>query len=313
MVEKTETGGLSKILSKSVSRNMNTHVLATGMSGLVGTRIRELLCDEFEFTDLSYTTGIDITNYDDVLSHIESTQAKTIIHMAAKTEVDACEDEKILGEDGKCWLVNVVGTENVVSAAKKTGKKIIYISTDFVFDGTKDTYDEDDSPNPVNWYGYTKFEGEKIIQDSSVDYLIIRIAYPYRAYFQEKKDFVRRILENIKSKKRISGLTDHIFTPTFIDDIANALRFFINSNNQGIYHVVGSQSLTVYDAVRKIADLFSYKPDIEAVTRQAYFKNRAFRPFKLSLKNDKISKLGLTMKTFDEGLRTVKDQLETAY
>lgn len=290
---------------------MRTPILATGLSGLVGSRIKELLEPSFEFSDLSLATGIDITNLDEVEKHIAVTEADTILHLAAKADVDACEDDKIFGEEGQAWLVNVIGTENIVAAAKKTGKRVIYISTDFVFDGTKEFYTEEDKPNPVNWYGFTKYEGEKLILSSSTSSTIVRIAYPYRSYFPQKKDFVRKILEQLKKREKIQAVVDHILTPTFIDDIAEALRIILSRDFPGIYHVVGSESLTAYDAVEKIAKVFSLKSQIEKVERVTYFaKNgRAFRPFKLRLKNDKISKLGILMKSFTDGLVQVKKQL----
>jgi len=107
---------------------MTIPVIATGMSGLVGSRVRELLQDKFYFEDLSLTTGIDITDADAVAKAFDLSDAKIVLHMAAKTDVDACEDDKYLGKEGGAWLVNVQGTKNIVSAAAKTGKKVIYIS-----------------------------------------------------------------------------------------------------------------------------------------------------------------------------------------
>ncbi len=288
---------------------MKKPVLVTGLSGLVGTRIKELLEDKYSFIDLSLASGVDITDYESLERIIAGSEAKTIVHMAAKTDVDACEDDKILGEDGQAWMVNVIGTENIVKIAQKLGKRVIYISTDFVFDGTKDFYTEDDKPNPVNWYGYTKYEGEKRVSNYSENNAILRIAYPYRAVFFQKKDFVRRIIEKIKDEKEISGLIDHIITPTFIDDISDALDIFIEKELIGIYHVVGSQSLSVYEAIKLIACSFNFKVKINQVKREDYFRGRAFRPFKLALKNDKIIKLGIKMKRFDQGLEEIKEQL----
>lgn len=276
----------------------------------MGTRIQELLQDYYEFTDLSLATGVDITNVEDVEKNFAGSPAKIILHMAAKTDVDACEDDRILGEEGSAWLINVIGTENIVNKAEQYGKRVIYVSTDFVFDGTKDGYDEHDIPNPVNWYGRTKYEGEQIVARAKVNSTIVRLAYPYRAKFAEKKDFVRKILSELEKTGKVYGLVDHIFTPTFIDDIAAAIKILTEKDLAGIYHVVGSQDLPVIDAVRLIAEIFSLKGQIEPVKRNEYFKDRAFRPSKLALNNDKIKKLGCHMKTFDEGLKTVKLQIE---
>lgn len=288
---------------------MRQPILATGLSGLVGSRIQELFEDRFDFTDLSLTSGVDITDSESVQRHIENSDAKIILHMAAKADVDACEDDKILGCEGGAWLVNVVGTEHIVAGAQKTGKKVIYISTDFVFNGTKENYTEEDEPDPVNWYGRTKYEGEERVAGLGASGVIVRIAYPYRSRYELKKDFVRRILEKLKNGEQLQGVTDHIFTPTFIDDIASALSVLFQKDTGGIYHVAGSQSMSVYEAIRLIARTFGFSPHLSPVTREIYFQDKAFRPSRLVLKNDRIGELGVSMKTFEEGLREVKKQL----
>lgn len=288
---------------------MKISIIGTGLSGLVGSRVVELLSKRYEFEDLSLATGVNIVNYNEVIEHFEKSKASVVLHMAAKTDVDSCEDDKILLEEGSAWMVNVEGTQNIVEAAKKTGKRVVYISTDFVFDGTKKFYTEQDEPNPLNWYASTKYEGEKVVKKSALSYTIVRIAYPYRSQFKEKKDFVRKMLEKMKNGEKIIALTDHIFTPTFIDDITSALSFILKKDIEGIYHIVGSQSLTTYDAAKLIAEIFEVKANIEPITRSVYFKDRAFRPFKLVLKNDKVTKLGIKMKRFDKGLLEVKKQM----
>lgn len=290
---------------------MTTSVLGTGLSGMVGTRVTELLSGKYDFIDLSFATGIDITNYDQVLAKFEETPAATVLHMAAKTDVDGCEDDKILGEEGPAWMINVVGTENIVAAAKKTGKRVIYISTDFVFNGTKDFYTEEDEPDPINWYSITKHEGEKLVSESGLSFAIARLAYPYRAVYDLKADFVRRILTKAKKGEKLSCLTDHIFTPTFIDDIGDSLDIIIGRKLEGIYHVVGNTSLTPYEAVKKILDTFGLKTEIIPVLREEFFKDRAYRPFKLALKNDKITGFGLNLLDFSLGLTEVKRQMES--
>lgn len=288
---------------------MRIPILGTGLSGLVGTRVVELLEDKYDFTDLSFKTGVDITDYDQVFNVCEGSAAKTILHMAAKTDVDGCEDDKILGEDGPAYMVNVEGTKNIVNAAKKLNLRVLYISTDFVFDGTKDFYTEEDEPNPVNWYGYTKHEGETTVLGASISHAVVRLSYPYRSSFDERTDFVRRIMEKMAKGEKLLSLTDHIFTPTFIDDIAGALDMLIEREFQGIFHVVGSQNLSPYEATGMIAKTFNLNGKYEKVTRHKYFAGRAFRPCRLALKNDKITKLGAKMRTFCEGLMEVKRQL----
>lgn len=286
-------------------------VLGTGLNGLVGSRIVELLADKYEFEDLSRSSGVDITDKNQVLEKIKSSEASIVLHLAGKTNVDGCELDKPLGEDGEAWKINVLGTQNVAEACEQTNKKLIYISTDFVFDGTKNVYIENDAPNPVNWYAQTKYAGEKNVQNLKTSWIIARIAYPYRANFA-KLDFLRAILKRLQAGEPVAAVTDHVFTPTFIDDIASALVVLIGSNSQGIFHVVGSQSLTPFNAVNLIADEFGLdKSKINKTTRSEFFKGRAPRPFQLALKNDRITELGIKMKTFKEGLKEIKSQMSS--
>lgn len=288
-------------------------ILGTGLNGLVGSRITELLKDKYEFENISRSTGVDIQNREDVLKKIETSDAQVVLHLAAKTDVDGCEKDKTLGQSGEAWKINVDGTKNIADACSKTNKKLIYISTDFVFDGEDcppDGYSEDDYPNPINWYGQTKYEGEKILQNFKTPWIIVRIAYPYRANFI-KLDFFRTLLKRLREGKNIAAVTDNVFTPTFIDDIAFALNALIKNNSQGIFHVVGDQGLTPYDATSLIADTFGLSKDlITKTTRKEFFKDRAPRSFQLYLKNDKIEKLGIRMHSFESGIREIKSQFD---
>jgi dTDP-4-dehydrorhamnose reductase len=306
---------------------MKIKILATGLTGLVGSRFTELFEGVYEFEHLSLTHGIDILDQEVVLERVQSSPAQLVIHMAAKTHVDGCEQdkerdkqilefkdaedrEKAWQDEKTAWAVNVIGTRNIVEACQKTKKKIVYISTDFVFDGTKHFYTEEDIPNPLSWYAKTKYEGEKLIQNSGLDYLIVRLAYPYRAFF-EKKDFVRSLLDRLDKHEPLAMVTDHIMVPTFIDDFVNALDVLMQTGREGIFHVVGSQSIVPYDAAQKIAEIFSLdNSNITKTTRKEYFAGKAPRPFCLNLKNAKIAKLGIEMLDFESGVREVKNQLD---
>lgn len=277
-------------------------ILGTGLSGLVGSRIVELL-KECEFESISS----DVTNRDQIVESIKLSKASWVLHMAAKTNVDGCEEDKKLGGEGEAWKVNVSGTENVALACSQYHKKLLYISTDFVFDGEKESgYSEEDKPNPVNWYGKTKYEGEKKILTSGADYIIARIAYPYRKSF-ERKDFLRSLIEKLNKGESLNMVTDHIMTPTFIDDIAVAIQELLKQNEKGIFHVVGSQAITPYETALLIAETFGFdKSRIGKITREEFFKGRAQRGYNLYLKNDKIGGLGIKMKTLEEGIREIK-------
>lgn len=291
-------------------------IIGLGLNGLIGSRITQLLSDKYSFISLSRSNGVDITDSSSLTKIKDYPDANFVLNLAAKADVDDCEEDKGLNEGGEAWKVNVEGTKNVAEICRETGKKLIHTSTDFIFDGRKseeEKYDENDLPNPINWYGNTKYEGERRVEESGADYIILRLAYPYRASSDIKKDFFRTILENLHKGIEVEAVTDHIFCPTFIDDIVFAIEALIKNDAMGIYHIVGSESLTPYKATLKIAKIFGLSSDlIEQTTREEFFKDRAPRPFNLSLKNDKIKQLGVRMRGFQEGLLEIKRQLEAS-
>ncbi|KKQ75114.1 MAG: dTDP-4-dehydrorhamnose reductase [Candidatus Woesebacteria bacterium GW2011_GWB1_38_5b] len=288
-------------------------IIGIGLEGLIGSRIRQLLENEINFVSLGINEGIDITDPSTLAKIKEYGQADYVLHLAARTDVDGCEKEKELAEESESWKTNVVGTKNIAQICNETGKKIIYFSTDFVFDGKKprgESYSEEDLPNPINWYAVTKYEGELEVEKSGADYLILRTAFPYRAEFDKKKDLLRSIKERLEGGEVIDAVWDQYFCPTFIDDIAQAFKKLIEYGAFGIYHVVGSDVLSPYEVSIKITEEFGLnKGLIRKVSRKDFFKNKAARPFNLALRNDKIEKLEIRMKGFEEGLKEIKNQI----
>lgn len=282
-------------------------IFGIGITGLVGSRLVSLMPD-FEFENLSLETGVNIMDPSTLSILSTDKEHGIVLHLAAKADVDGCEQDRSQGKEGLAYKINVLGTKNVVEASKAAKKKIIYISTDFVFDGNSTPeggYTETDTPNPINWYGQTKFEGEDIVRTSGLPYLIIRIAYPYqKEAFAQKKDFLHAIQDRLANGQPVAAITDHIMTPTYLDDIAFGIKKLISEDAEGIYHIVGSQSLSPYDAAVAIASIFGYDKNlISQTTREVFFKDRAERPYNLHLNNDKIKKLGVKMRGFEESLR----------
>lgn len=282
------------------------NIIGTGLSGLVGSRIVELLSPRFLFEDLSLDTGLDITNEKAVRERIGQSRAPWVFHFAAKTDVDGAQKERALGTKSSTWIVNVIATQHVVSVCRETGKRLLYISTDFVFDGTSLEYREDAMPNPQGWYAVTKYEGEKRVAALGEKSLIIRIANPYRKG-GSKLDFARKIIDMLTRGQSVAAPIDQLFVPTLIDDIGAAIEVLINNNASGIYHVVGSQGLSPYDAAKKIAASYDLDASLVRETSfEEYFRGRAPRPKRAVLKSDKIDKLGIKMHSFDEGLKLIR-------
>lgn len=274
-------------------------VALTGADGLVGSRIVELLKNDFEFIPLPQNL-MDITNIEQVNSALKNLDFDIFFHLAAYTNVPGAESNKEL-----CFKINRDGTKNVFEAVSQKHKKFIYISTDFVFDGINPPYDEGSTPNPVGVYAQSKFEGEKVIGN---DGMIVRIAYPYRANFELKKDFFRTFKSYLENGKTLSMITDSLMTPTFIDDIAYGLKYLFNNFNPKIFHLVGSESISPYEAALNVAEAFNLnKSLIGKTTYEEYVKGKARLPQFATIKSQKNN--FYKMKGFKEGLDEIKSQM----
>lgn len=289
--------------------NDKIRVITIGGSGLIGSRVTELLNDSFAFWDLSRKDGVDITNPNSLKLIEDDAKYPFVLLLAAKADVDGCEKDKALGEKGEAWKINVEGVRNVANACLRNNKKLIYVSTDFVFDGENtpvDGYSEDDTPNPLNWYARTKYEGENALIDSGAKYIIARTAYPYRKEFMQKTDFVRAIAARLEKGQEVAAVSDHLMSPTFIDDFAFSIGKLMQLDEAGIFHITGSSSLSPFEAAILIAKKVKASLHlVKKTTRAEFFKDRAVRPFNLSMKNARISKLGSPLLTFEAGLEKV--------
>jgi len=291
-------------------------IIGTGLSGLVGSRIVELLKDKFEFVDFSLDSGVNLLDQQSLSDAFEKNKdAVAVLHLAAFTDTNAAWEQKG-DKSGICYQLNVEGTRNILNLAQKYNQFLIYISTDFVFDGTKTTpYLETDAPNPIEWYGETKYLGEKVTIDSGyTNYNISRITYPYRAKFEPKVDIIRKVLTKLQNNEPVKMFSDQICTYTFIDDIAESLGYFLDNKTTGIYHLVGSSSHSPYEMCLEIAKAFNLNKDlISASSLEEYIKSQpaGSRPWQKTLitSNQKVTNLGLKFKTLPEGLEEIKNQI----
>lgn len=290
---------------------MKLKIIGTGLSGLIGSRVVELLSGKYDFSDLSLKTRVDIANSAQVGKKIRTSKAQVVLHLAAFTDVDAASKQEG-DQNGRCYQVNVVGTQNVISACKDSGKYLIYFSTDFVFDGKKkEPYTEEDKPNPIEWYGKTKFWAEEEVKKTTTAYAIVRPAFPFRTEFKPKTDLVRKIIKGLEENSLPPMFADQLITPTFIDDIAYALDVFIQERPIGIYHLVGSTILSPYELACQVADVFGFdKGKIKKGSLTEFLKTDP-RPRHqyLGLSNQKIKKeLGIKMRAVKEALQLIKLQ-----
>jgi dTDP-4-dehydrorhamnose reductase len=289
---------------------MKPMIAGTGLSGMVGTRFRELYLDQFEFENWDLTTGVDILNQDQIAAKMAATKAEVLIHLAAFTNVSAAHEQNG-DKQGTCYGVNVLGTEHIAKAARDQGKYLIHISTDYVFDGTSDRpYIETDTPHPIEWYGATKLMAEEKVQQYLDSYAILRLAFPYQAR-PMRADFLATIIEKLESNSLPPAFTDHTVTPTFVDDLANTFAYFAKHKPGGVYHAVGSSWHTDYEMATMVKDTFNLEGDIRKGSLQEYSKTIK-RPYQKTMKvsNAKLQKdIGIKMKTFEEGLEAIVKQL----
>jgi len=285
-------------------------LLGTGLSGLVGSRIVELLSPKYTFTNYSLENGVDITDREGILARIQGeVEYPWVLHLAAYTNVQQAEKDRSLNKESIAWKVNVEATQNIIDACLATDKRLLYVDTDYAFDGTKRLYNEDDIPNPQGWYAITKSEGAKRVLAMGERGLVIRISNPYRANPVGKTDFVHKMLERLTNGQEIVAPTDQLFVPTFVDDIARSIDALISAHANGIYHVVGSQAISPFDAARTVAHIFGQREDLVKETSfAAYFSGRAPVPQYAVLTNDKIQSLGVVMRGFRDGVAEVKKQ-----
>ena len=254
---------------------MKQKIIGTGLSGLVGSRIVELLGDKYEFIDFSLDSGVNVLDKESLSAAFKNHKdAVAVLHMAAFTDTNAAWEQRG-DKSGICYQLNVEGTRNILELAQKYNQYFVYISTDFVFDGTKTTpYTETDTPNPIEWYGETKYLGEKVVIDSGYQAAIVRITYPYRANFDKKPDIIHKVLTKLQNSEVVKMFSDQICTYTFIDDIATSLDKFFKNKYTGIYHLVGSSSHSPYEMAKLVAKTFGYDENlVQSSSLEDYIKS----------------------------------------
>ena len=288
-----------------------SNLIATGLSGMIGSRFEELYGHKYNFTNLDLSTGVDITNKKQVTEAVGKAAGDIILHLAGFTNVDEANKQQS-DKTGSCWLVNVVGTQNIAEAAKKHNKYLIHASTDFVFSGEKKTpYTEGDPTDPIEWYGATKAEAEKVIHATYDNWAILRLSFPFRAHYRPKQDLVRKIIDGLTRDNLPPMFTDHIITPTFVDDLCKVFFMFTLKRPKGIFHATGSSAVSDFELATTIKKTFDLPGKIKQASLEEFLKT-AKRPYqkRLHLSNAKLQEeLGNPILTVESALQIMKTQL----
>lgn len=271
-------------------------ILVTGAKGQLGSELVKLL-DEKEVAYVAADSKeLDITNEAAVQEFILALKPTVIYHCAAYTAVDAAEDE------GKTTnqLVNVQGTENVAKAAESVGAELVYISTDYVFDGTNEgEYPVQAQTNPQNEYGRAKLAGEQVVQEICSKYYIVRTSWVFGEF---GKNFVFTMQRLAQTHSRLTVVSDQIGRPTWTRTLAEfMLHLTTTDQNYGIYHLSNDEHCSWYEFAKEI--LKDEAVDIVPVTSEEY-PQKAYRPKHSIMDLSKAKATGFNILTWKEALKS---------
>jgi dTDP-4-dehydrorhamnose reductase len=294
-------------------------ILITGANGLLGQKLIELLQQDKDVNLIATAhrslvtplkrgefSTLDITQRDQVEKLVGETKPDVVINTAAMTNVDRCETEQ-----ATCWLTNVTAVQYLLDACKKYDARLIHLSTDFIFDGTHGPLNETAIPNPVNYYGKSKLEAERLIQKSIISWCIIRTVLVYGITADmSRSNIVLWVKKSLEEGKTIHVVNDQWRTPTLAEDLALGCYLAAKKKANGIYHISGKDFLSPYDIALQTAEFFKLDKSLIIPTDSTRFKQPAVRPLRTGFIIDKaIRDLHYAPHSFQEGLTLLKEQL----
>jgi dTDP-4-dehydrorhamnose reductase len=297
-------------------------ILVTGSNGLLGQKLTELLANDASIELIATATRpaaipvnpgkfflLDITNAGSVNQTVDNIKPDVIINTAAMTQVDQCETQREV-----CWQTNVTAVENLVFAAKRNNSHLVHVSTDFIFDGTKELLDENAVPNPVNFYGDSKLAGEKVILGSDISWSILRTVLVFGVTRDmSRSNIVLWVKKSLEQGKTIQVVNDQWRTPTLAEDLAMGCYLAAKKRAKGIYNISGKDYLSAYDIAIRTAEFFQLDKSLIKETDSTQFTQPARRPPRTGFVIDKARKeLGYEPRSFDEGLKVLSAQLAQA-
>lgn len=215
--------------------------------------------------------SLDVTDLKEVLNACWKYKPKIILHLAAEADVDRCEREP-----EHAYAVNSIGTYNMAIAARELDAKLIYVSTAGVFDGRKQCpYTEEDKPNPLNYYGHSKYLGELAVRGMLKNYIIARADWMFGGGRGKDKKIVAKIIEQF-NKPEIFGVDDNLGSPTFGKDLIAAIKRLIANNAVGLFHLANKGACSSYEFIKEMVDILGQDIKVRPVN-SSFFKLDAAR------------------------------------
>lgn len=295
-------------------------ILITGSNGLLGQKLVygalqrgniELIATARGANRLLKQDGyvyepMDITDEAAVHAVIRKYRPECVIHTAAMTNVDACESDR----EG-CKAQNVDAVSYIVDACNETGAHLVHVSTDFIFDGENGPYAEDASPNPVSYYGWSKAEAERIVQERSKDWAILRTILVYGVVDNmSRSNVVLWAKSALEKGAPINVVHDQYRMPTLAEDLADGCLLTAEKHAQGIYNICGPDYMSVLELVQRVADFYGYDKSIINPVSSDTLSQPAKRPPRTGFDLSKSRRvLGYNPRSFEKGLALLDTQL----
>ncbi len=294
-------------------------ILITGANGLLGQKLVQLINST---TDNLLATGrgdnrnpandrysyrsMDIIDQASIDAAFDAFQPDVVIHTAAMTNVDECEQNKEV-----CWQMNVAAVEHLIKACKRTGAFLLHLSTDFIFDGSAGPYTEEAEPNPLSYYGESKLAAEQLLEASTIDWAITRTVLVYGiAHDMSRSNIILWVKKSLEEGKTINVVNDQWRTPTLAEDLAMGCYLIAKQKAKGIFNISGKDLLTPYEMAIQTADYFGLDKSFINETDGSKFTQPAKRPAKTGFILTKAEKvLGYSPVSFTEGIGILAGQL----
>jgi len=292
-------------------------VLITGSNGLLGQKLVKQFLDGFEVYGIgrqesaAVTNGhynyhqCDITDRKSMTSLIKSIEPQYIVNSAAYTNVDGSEDDK-----ETCWKVNVTAVESLAVIAKSLNAYFMHISTDYVFDGSADIYDEEARPNPLGYYGKAKLAGENAVIGSGVESAIARTMVLFGAGIGLRLNFATWLVDKLQNGQPVNIVDDQFGHPTLVDELAFAVRQLTEVRKTGIFNVAGNEYDSRYAFALKLAEVFGFDKNLVNQISTSELNQNAPRPLRSRFDMSKLqNEIGCQLSDINEALLKFKAQL----
>lgn len=298
------------------TRENSMKLLVTGASGLLGSKLCESAVGRKHEVYAAYnqhkplhgiTIPLNVSDWTSVENTFLETKPEAVVHAAALTDVDRCESERELA-----WKINVEGTENITKSCKKHRAFLVYVSTDYVFDGEKGMYKETDTPAPINYYGLTKLKGEESVKNYANPYCIARTSVIFGSIPATGKiNFALWLLDKLKKKEKVKIATDQWNSPTLNTNLANMVLEAAEQKITGVYHLAGATRINRYDFSNLIAKSFRLDINLIEPSSSKDFQWIARRPKDSSLNTEKAQRtLRNKPMGIEQALEKMKEEMQ---